>query len=787
MNSKKHHKDLIKRSLEEGTVDKIVPSSNSAITTPLLVVLALLTIFFSVLILPIYGAAYYDSSTKGLLLAILFGTFSVHQVFKAQPINRLSMTDLSWLGLISFTALSISWATNENQVIYGLFTTIVLFGCYKLFESVHWTSKAVKSLSYLFIVCLFWAMAIQYYNFKGKFYRIGGYDQAFLDTMGTINTHWIGSLLFILLPFLLFQKERFFKYLGLFLFFVALYLANNSGSAFVTLMGLGLFGIFILYQLKVGAKMLFMAFLGLTVAIGSVFGLVYFKVIYLSGIQSIITEFSSQNDRFWMWQNSLSLFAESPLVGIGKNNWAVAIGENGFNDCGYCSRDVFSFYRFQHAHNAFFQILSEQGIIGLFLYLGLIINVIPQLLKKETYARPLIFAAWVSLGLFVGLSFMYGIVFNFYNHFQGLPVIAVFCLAIINQSNTIRSWQLKISNVVYKSILLILSISGFFYFSNHYIAQQNYKKAEKNVLTAHNLGQTERLLLDGLPYLNQANSYRNLAELYTILGYPMESAYCLNKAIDKDPNDLLLHYDYGNNLFQLGQYEKALIQAKLFYEKNSNYLLNQLLLAKCYHQLGQMNSFQESIIMLNKQLAKIKERESSRLSPNYETQKKLAYFTNAIDDLKKSSATENKIISSPLSNNFLTLSSFQNLPIIHQSPLFSIDEIAEQPTANIPQPFSINKTDQFGIRGWAVDSFMEELAGGVFIQIGDQFFRANYRQERPDVAAVYNNPTYTNSGFSCSIPLSTLSKGNHKVKIWVLNTNSSARYEVNKELVINID
>lgn len=602
---------------------------------PFTYLLPLWSLLISLVVLPIYGGTFFDGSVKCVLLAIVISIFSITLAFK-KTVFSIDYLDLIWWGFIGYTGLSIFWAINENQAISGLFTTILLYGHFKLFSTIQWGSKFSNYFKYTIIFILIWTLVIQGYQFRNTLFnpsRLGRIDKTFLSTLGNVNTHWLGCLFFILLPFLLFQKNRLIEILGVFLFILSLYLTNLSGSAFILLIGMALVGCYTIAKLKLPTKKTFFAFFIFTLFLLFLFGLTYFQFIKIGGLVSILTEFTSQNDRLWMWENSWYLFQESPLIGVGKNNWAVAVGDLGFNECHHCSRGFyFSFQRFVHAHNAFFQLLSEQGIIGLFFYLC--IGGIPlfHLLKKWKSISFLELAALLSLGILIALCMMYGIVYNHYGHFAGFPIVGVLCLAILHPKDIT---PLKISNWASKGLFFVFTLTSLMYFLQFQLAELKFNWATQNVQNAYKLEQAELFYLDGLRYLNPADSYKALANLYQISGNPKTRIIALEKAIQNDPNDVLLHYNLGEQLFELGKYELALNEAEFVDKKAKKYLYNQLLLAKCYKETGATESFSKIINELKTTLFNLTQRENNRFYPNSETQKKLTYFNTEIELLLK--------------------------------------------------------------------------------------------------------------------------------------------------------
>ena len=80
------------------------------------------------------------------------------------------------------------------------------------------------------------------------------------------------------------------------------------------------------------------------------------------------------------------------------------------------------------------------------------------------------------------------------------------------------------------------------------------------------------------------------------------------------------------------------------------------------------------------------------------------------------------------------------------------------------------------ITGWAVDRLSGKAAAGVYLEIADHIFSAEYGIARPDVAVALRNQEYANSGFSAEIPLQNLPLGDSNVRVLVINTQKTAYY-----------
>lgn len=132
------------------------------------------------------------------------------------------------------------------------------------------------------------------------------------------------------------------------------------------------------------------------------------------------------------------------------------------------------------------------------------------------------------------------------------------------------------------------------------------------------------------------------------------------------------------------------------------------------------------------------------------------------------------------------LPAMDKLRKLNRSSHYTIGSINNQPIKKPKQTINI-QGDKIAITGWAVDRESKKLAGGIYIEIGGQFFPANYKKARPDVAKHLNNSNYLRSGYDFVIPTSKIAKGLHPVKIHILSNDKSAVFEPSKNQDIKID
>ncbi|WP_040682885.1 O-antigen ligase family protein [Thermosinus carboxydivorans] len=146
-------------------------------------------------------------------------------------------------------------------------------------------------------------------------------------------------------------KDRRFLGLAIFIAFLAL-LFNGTRGAWIAVAAV-LFAYAIL-QVRRNTKLSLVALLFLIVLIISLFSnqMFYDRVKTITDIT-----FQSNSERLLMWQSAWHMFLDHPLTGVGTGNYG------DLYQIKYISPQAQEPFQ-RHAHNNFFQVLAEYGLIG---------------------------------------------------------------------------------------------------------------------------------------------------------------------------------------------------------------------------------------------------------------------------------------------------------------------------------------------------------------------------------------------------------------------------------------
>ncbi len=371
-----------------------------------------------------------------------------------------------WHVLIIYTALSTLWATNTVYATYGIFTTLLLYACYKSFENIDLESKNIKNCIYwAAMICLLSALLVEFlavYEYNFSVVTIG--DQAAdLQKMAEKNLHVIGSIIVLLLPFVIFNENKSTKIIAPILLSLSLILSYFSESVQVTILVCFLCVIYILYSIPYRRSIKYLVLVGFMGIIGAA---LYTASTTQNG-SHVINEIYQQNDRLLIWKNSINLFTESPIVGHGKNNWAIEYGKYGYNGYDTFKLNKFNFKSFVHPHNSIISIICEGGIIGILIYTYLFVLPCLRIFNERLLLSKLEIAAICMLFMFLLLSLIYGSIINFYDNFKGLNIIAVIGLAILSKTSNRSVYLGQIPSKISSGLTILFAVPCILYFNAH--------------------------------------------------------------------------------------------------------------------------------------------------------------------------------------------------------------------------------------------------------------------------------------------------------------------------------
>lgn len=228
------------------------------------------------------------------------------------------------------------------------------------------------------IFCLYNIFAYDI-SFQRIFNSTNSYE--FLYSSFFANRNHFGKMLFVSNILLIYLYEN--KMLKNKYFFSALLIFINL-NLILTFSRAGIFCTAIFYILLFLKNRKMKLFL-ISIITTFVF-LYYFSPTFSGFLETFIFRKSTGlSGRDNIWKHSIDIFVRNPLFGLGNTN---------------SSNLIYSLTNNYYFHNSFIKILCSEGIISLFLWILVLINIYKGLLRKSVYNRTYIVSTLISILLY---------------------------------------------------------------------------------------------------------------------------------------------------------------------------------------------------------------------------------------------------------------------------------------------------------------------------------------------------------------------------------------------------
>ena len=275
-----------------------------------------------------------------------------------------------------------------------------------------------------------------------------------------------------------------------------------------------------------------------------------------------ITGYGTEKGRLILWQNSLEIYNENPIVGKGLGSWKIEILKHADHEV--LSEDNLVFY--QRPHNDFIWVLCELGIIGAFAYIAIFIYVFYlciKLLRSDINPRIKYFtlALIFFLAGFLVVSF-----FSFpLDRMEHIILLAFVLASVLLLSNYHYKPKSKKHWVVPKIILIIFSaitlfaiyLGGKRYHSEAHLKKALHYKSLKNWrLVASEVEKANSVFYRIDMFSTPVSWYKGLA-YFNLKKY--EEAYsCFKSAYSINPYHIYVLNDLASCSSILGKNGKSL-------------------------------------------------------------------------------------------------------------------------------------------------------------------------------------------------------------------------------------
>jgi len=519
----------------------------------------------------------------------------------------------------------------ENRRIFYFLLTYIIFILYSIFSSVisiNGSDSLFLLAKYLlfFILFITFAFFIKSQNSIQKIsipililniiILIFGYVQLIgligkNDLVIPLSTYKICSIfshrnlfaeiLLLTLPFNIFQYfsgKSIWKYIGIVNFSLSLFLIvvlSNRATWLAFLFSGGIiFAITCFKEKRVWMNRLRLYFIFNTILIilfGSLLLIIFSDTASLKThtLKSIDFNEGSTKDRLELWERTLKLIDERPLIGGGLESWKINMLKYG--NKGLVSENNTTFY--QRPHNDFLWVASEQGIIGVVLYIALFLIILFQLIKFVIKNKDKELNGQLMVILYITLGYLVYSCFSFPKE-RILHNIILYSawgifINILNSSQNSDSKKSIKFNITYILMLLTagLFIIGMYRLNGEVHAKKAIlakKEADfKNCI--HEIDEAKSYFYKFDQTSTPLDWYSGLS-YYNLEDYPkannhFELAYQLN------PYHIYVLNDYASCLAKLNQNEKAIQFYKKAVTIAPNFTEAQLNLCAIYFKMNE--------------------------------------------------------------------------------------------------------------------------------------------------------------------------------------------------------
>lgn len=528
--------------------------------------------------MPWHLCAHYESVLYGAMIVIAAFTLIKHH----KQIIAFKLIDFLFLSFIIWIIIANLWAYQPSLGWDQAFFWLINYIGFKWIQTLNWKESVYANL--LSSVCVVSTIVltgyIVYQYGIGDNYSLNQQDILMATKSIIRSPNYIASLLAMLLPFTLYNyaKSPQHKILKLVIlaFQAGLIMSMTCRSA---VLGLSIASIVFVFfnrnRLSVVSKRIVGGFVGLIVAIIS--------VLYLlgnSGLTKLFNPFASlsatgEDDRLLYWKNSIEIWKDNPLSGIGGGNWKIVHQQFDYGQF------LFRFDNatlISHPHNIYVQYLVEYGLGGFLLFISILFLIVIKLFKKRRRSK-LIQCAFYSFIIYLTCTFFIGILEHDYKHMSGPQTLVFMIFAGIAFSDNKR-FASNYSKVILSIVIFVSSIFSIFFIRDaitwsKYLAAKESKQWDKAAT-----------YLQSIYHPN----WKTYMQVYSI---PLERSFIdqkllkqssslnhLQEALQISPNHALNHYRLGLAYRKLGRLQLSKKHFRRCIQQHSKFIKAYLELAE---------------------------------------------------------------------------------------------------------------------------------------------------------------------------------------------------------------
>lgn len=289
--------------------------------------------------------------------------------------------------------------------------------------------------------------------------------------------------------------------------------------------------------------------------------------------------YGSGNERVRIWNNSLKIWADNPLIGKGSGDWKIEILNTPLIHTQAESSTVF----YQRAHNDFLQILVENGLLGFALIVAFFVTAIVIFLRSKLDETTKL------VGLAGIIAFI--VIANFSFPFEKIELILLLLIFLIP---ILRPHQIGSSaqkTIVYSGIvssIVLLSLSSFWLIQERhyfdYLKSGDINQLRSIDLNKYTIDPTSTPIyweLGNIEY--QQQNYKDALLLYS-------------EAITKNPNHVHALNNMGSAYYALHMVDSAQVYYEYALQRNPLFIESLLNLSSLFFNKGDIDGALNTIL-----------------------------------------------------------------------------------------------------------------------------------------------------------------------------------------------
>lgn len=510
-----------------------------------------------------------------IVLSVFLMLFSIY-FFRKLSIelwHRINRIDYLFIAFFGIHLLSITWAINRAEAIFSTMKIGLFVLLYFLFK---WLFNSYKEQALIVITwCICILSLILSFFALYQLYQVSlevGFDRFTVSPVTGLsgNKNILSGTLYTLLPFL---------FLGVY--------RTHKKTRWIFILSI-LILIYLIWQLRTRSILVALFIFTLSTIIYYLYGSLKYKLlnnalivtpfiaigvfitIFFLGYTPEVSEFlhlkegtktGTLAERFTIWEKSIELYKQHPIIGVGSGNWKIAFPEVSFEGLQRAEQTTTFFAR---PHNDWIQILCETGIIGGLIWISIWIITLWKNItllgksqnKKETIQRSLILAGGIGFAVFAMISYPlerieFIILLSIYVAFLHHQVVPK------NDSTTQKASPIFLKIII--TFLGIFSVYGFYRMQQEYSINIIKDRIIKGKL-AFTSDNYQPYIYSITPIGTPIKYYEGLSHLQR--QHYNKAIHSFQESLDVSPYDLPTHLNIGVSYFRSGDTNKALYHYK---------------------------------------------------------------------------------------------------------------------------------------------------------------------------------------------------------------------------------